>query len=87
MDPTDSQDFDIFLQINSQIEPNIANMNEGDFFKFQGKMNFIGNEEYPHVLEALRIDTPTNRLDFEKVKGLPFYVFKKVSRMFSGKSI
>lgn len=85
MDPTDSQDFDLLLLTHDGLEQPVANLKEGDYIKFRGALKFIGNEEYPHIIEASELQLPSKTLDMEQVRKLPQYQFKKTGRMFGGK--
>lgn len=85
MEPTDSNDFDILLQTSADLAHQVEQLHEGDIIKFKGTLKFVGNEEYPHVVDASSIDLPTGRMDMEAVNKIEQYVFKKTGRMFGGK--
>lgn len=85
MEPTDSKDFDILLQTSDELASQVEPLQEGDVFMFNGKLRFVGNEEYPHVIEASKIQTPTSKLSIETMNSVPQYVFKKTGRLFGGK--
>lgn len=87
MDPTDSQDFDILLLSSDSLNGVIASVKEGDYVKFHGTLKFIGNEEYPHIVDTSSIELPTKRLEADQLKSIPQYQFKKTGRMFGGKSL
>lgn len=79
--PTDSDQSDLFLHTEglvSESTPIRENLQKGDYFKFEGMLTMIGNEEYPHVIKVVKIERPTKSIpDFDTI---PAYQFKPLNK-------
>lgn len=87
MSPSDSQDFDLLLLTNDAVEKSIKELEPGQLISFKGVLKFIGNEDYPHVIDTAEIGRPTKSISLEEVKKLPQYEFKKTGRLFGGNKL